>query len=347
MQQQIHSNKVRQVLFLVLIVFLAILLFKELYFMLTSFLGAITLYIIMRKCMIKLCLNFKIKKWLAACILILFSILVLVLPMIWVGSISYQKVKPFLQNPQIVKDAFEQINVYLRNNLKLDILNKANVEKITNQVVPFAQNTIGDTLNGLLNLVVMYITLFFLFVNNLQVELWVNKHLPLKKNNSNMAISEFKRLVLSNAVGIPLVAILQGMAGFIGYLIFGIQGALLLGILTAIFSVIPMVGATLIWGPLALYLLSQGEQGNALGVSLWGFFLIGSIDNVARFLLQKRIGDIHPLITIFGVIIGISLFGFVGLIFGPLLVSMFILIVKIYVDEFGIADADEICEPKV
>ena len=63
--------------------------------------------------------------------------------------------------------------------------------------------------------------------------------------------------------------------------------------------------------------------------------------------MQKRIGDIHPLITIFGVIIGINLFGFVGLIFGPLLVSMFILIVKIYVDEFGIADADEICEPKV
>jgi predicted PurR-regulated permease PerM len=218
---------------------------------------------------------------------------------------------------------------------------------MTNQAVPFAQNTIGGTLNGLLNLVVMYIILFFLLVNNVEVELWIHKHLPLTKINSAFVIDEFKRLVFSNAVGIPLVAIIQGVAGLVGYLIFGVQGAILLGILTAICSVIPMVGPTLVWGPLALYLMSQGENGHALGVALWGFFLIGSIDNIARFLLQKKIGDIHPLITIFGVVIGINLFGFVGLIFGPLMVSMFILMVKIYTDEFGVANCDPKSEEKI
>lgn len=347
MQYQISPNKIRQVLFLILIIFLAVIMFNELYFMSTSFLGAVTLYVIMHKSMIKLCASTKMKKWIAALLLILLSLIVLILPTIWVGSIAFHKLKPYLQNPELLKNTFEQMNVYLQNKLNLDILNNTNVDKLTSQGIPFAQNTIGGTLNGLMNLVVMYIILYFLLVKHIEVELWVHKHLPLKNFNSNLAISEFKRLVLSNAVGIPLVAIIQGIAGLIGYLIFGVQGAILLAILTAICSVIPMVGPTLVWGPVALFMLSQGQQGKALGVALWGFILIGSIDNIARFMLQKKIGDIHPLITIFGVIIGIDLFGFVGLIFGPLMVSMFILIVKIYTDEFGIAESDRISKEKL
>ncbi|MBK7762909.1 MAG: AI-2E family transporter [Bacteroidetes bacterium] len=345
-QNQISPNKVRQILFLILILFLAIVIFKELYFMIASLLGAITLYIITSKWMNVLCTRFRLKRWACALLIILFSLLVFVLPMIWVGSISYHKIKPFVQNPEILKTALTKINLYLQNSLHLTILNESNVDKITNQALPFVQNTIGGTLNVALILVVMYITFYFFLINSVEIERWVQKHIPLKKSNSNLAIAEFKRLVFSNAVGIPLVAIIQGITGLIGYLIFGVDGAILLGILTAVFSVIPMIGAMLVWGPLALYLLAQNQPNHALGVALWGFFLIGSIDNIARFLLQKKIGDVHPLITIFGVIIGINLFGFVGLIFGPILVSMFILIVKIYTDEFGIAITDKVLEEK-
>lgn len=341
MNSQISANKIRQILFLILILFLAIIIFKELYFMLASFLGAITLYIIMRKWMIKMYSKFIKKKWACALILIIVSFIVIVLPMAAVGTIAYNKLKPFLQNPEIIKSAFEQMNQYLIKNFNVEIFSKANIDKLSNQIIPFAQNTIGGTMNGLLNLVVMYITLYFFLVNNMEIELWVRKHIPLKNSNVTLTISEFKKLVFSNAVGIPLVAIIQGITGLVGYLIFGVDGAILLGILTAVCSVIPMVGPTLVWGPLAIYLLSIGDSGHALGVALWGFFVIGSIDNIARFLLQKKIGDIHPLITIFGVVVGLSLFGFMGLIFGPLILSMFILLVKIYTDEFGIANADK------
>lgn len=75
---------------------------------------------------------------------------------------------------------------------------------------------------------------------------------------------------------------------------------------------------------------------------MWGFFAIGSVDNIARFVLQKRLADVHPLITILGVLMGIGLFGFLGIIFGPILISMFILLVRIYNDEF--VDPTEIVE---
>lgn len=341
MLHQIHPNKIRQVLFLALVLILGIIIFKELYFMLTAFLGSITLYIIMRKWMMKMSIRWKMKKWLGALILILLSLIIAVLPTVWLISIAFNKIMPYIQQPEILKNAFAQINAYLTTNFNIDILNKSNVEKITNQIVPFAQNTIGGTLNGLLSLVLMYITLYFMLVNNLEIELWIKKHMPLKNQNAEWFISEFKSLVYSNALGIPIVALIQGIVGMIGYIIFGVQGFVLMGILTAICSVIPMVGPTLVWGPLALFLMSQGNSGQALGVALWGFIVVGSVDNIARFVLQKKLADIHPLITIFGVIVGISLFGFIGIIFGPLLLSMFILLVKVFTDEFGIADADE------
>lgn len=69
-------------------------------------------------------------------------------------------------------------------------------------------------------------------------------------------------------------------------------------------------------------------------MGIWGFGLIGLVDNVFRLLINKKLGDIHPLITIFGVIVGLQLFGFIGLVFGPLLISMFILLLRIYGNEF-------------
>jgi predicted PurR-regulated permease PerM len=75
-------------------------------------------------------------------------------------------------------------------------------------------------------------------------------------------------------------------------------------------------------------------MGKGIAMAVWGFGVIGLVDNLFRFLLNKKLGDIHPLITIFGVIVGIQLFGFIGLIFGPLLISMFLLLLKIYSSEF-------------
>jgi predicted PurR-regulated permease PerM len=80
--------------------------------------------------------------------------------------------------------------------------------------------------------------------------------------------------------------------------------------------------------------LANGMTWQGIGLFLYGFIVIGSVDNVFRFWLQKRIGDTHPLVTVFGVIIGLNLFGFIGLVFGPILLSLFLLLIEIYAKEF-------------
>ena len=73
---------------------------------------------------------------------------------------------------------------------------------------------------------------------------------------------------------------------------------------------------------------------------IYGFGVIGTADNVLRFTLLRKLGDVHPLTTVFGVIIGLNLFGFIGLIFGPLLISLFILLLRIYSTEFIVKQRD-------
>jgi predicted PurR-regulated permease PerM len=97
---------------------------------------------------------------------------------------------------------------------------------------------------------------------------------------------------------------------------------------------LPVVGAALAYVPLALIFFANNEVGRGIFMLIYGFGVIGTVDNVFRFTLAKKIGNIHPLVTVFGVIIGLSIFGFIGLIFGPLLISLFLLLLKIYSNEF-------------
>ena len=158
--------------------------------------------------------------------------------------------------------------------------------------------------------------------------------LPFSQKNKENVLEEIHAIVTSNAIGIPLLAIIQGLIALIGYWIFGVPSPFFFGFLTCIATIIPIVGTALVWFPLAGYLALTGNWGEAFGLTAYALLIISNIDNILRFILQKKMADIHPLVTIFGVIIGLSLFGIMGIIFGPLLISIFILCFNIFKEEY-------------
>jgi len=190
------------------------------------------------------------------------------------------------------------------------------------------------TLNTVTLIGSMYFILYFMLVNGRKMEAALYEYIPLKDANVELIGKEVKTMVISNTIGIPLIALIQGVVGLIGYLIIGINEPWVWFVATTIAAMMPVVGAALIYVPLTISLFAQGENGRGIAMAIWGFGLIGLVDNLFRLLVNKRLGNIHPLITIFGVIIGVQLFGFIGLIFGPLLISMFILLLRIYTSEF-------------
>jgi len=122
--------------------------------------------------------------------------------------------------------------------------------------------------------------------------------------------------------------------GLIGYLILGVKEPFFWFGVTCIAGMIPVVGAALAYIPLAILFFANGQNWQGIAMLVFGFGIIGTIDNVLRFTLLKKLGNVHPLTTVFGVIIGLNLFGFIGLIFGPLLISLFMLLLRIYSSEF-------------
>lgn len=142
-------------------------------------------------------------------------------------------------------------------------------------------------------------------------------------------------MVIANAIGIPVVALGQGIAGLIGYIIFGAPSPVLLFALTFVTSMIPIVGAAIVYVPICIFMIAEGQTGAGIGLAIYCLVVVGLIDNLLRFTLLKKLEDIHPLNTVFGIIAGMNIFGFLGLIFGPILVSVTILLMQVYKDEFS------------
>lgn len=169
-----------------------------------------------------------------------------------------------------------------------------------------------------------------MLIGGLRMEGYCREILPFNRDVGSSVMREVHMIVRSNAIGIPLLAVVQGVVAFVGYLVFNAPSPLFWGVLTCFATIIPIFGTALIWLPLAGYMALTGDWGPAIGLLLYGGLVVTHVDNVVRFIMQKKMADTHPLVTIFGVFIGLSLFGFMGVIFGPLMLEMFVFCVNIF-----------------
>jgi predicted PurR-regulated permease PerM len=188
--------------------------------------------------------------------------------------------------------------------------------------------------------------LYYLLVSGKDIEKHLSRIIPLKASNISILAAETKMMIKANALGIPVICIIQGSFAALGYWIFGVESWALWGFLTGVFAFFPLVGTMIIWVPLVLLMYAQGLNWQATALLFYSLLVTGNVDYIARLGLMKKMGNVHPVVTVLGVIVGLKLFGFIGLIFGPLLISYLIILVKIYINEFGgekfIEETDEL-----
>jgi predicted PurR-regulated permease PerM len=331
----IPNNVLRQIFLIVLIILLGILVFSELKTFIPAFLGALTLYVLMRKYMFILQEKYRWKTALAASVLMLLSFLIILLPIFVLINMMAGKIGFAIQHSSEVLKTIQTFIEQYEKKYGINVLTSTNIEKVTNWGAQTLPSVLSGTLSTLITLIVMYFILYFMLTEGRKMEDAFYKWVPLKDENIIMLRHDMNRAVLSNAIGIPLIALAQGIVGLIGYLIIGVQEPVFWFVITCLTAMIPVVGAALAYIPLGLLSFANGHPAQGVIVLIFGLAIIGSVDNIFRFWLNKKIGDIHPLITVFGVIMGVNLFGFIGLIFGPILISLFLLMIKVYVNEFS------------
>jgi predicted PurR-regulated permease PerM len=335
MSSSLFNNRLRQIILLLLIILLAFLLLQQLYIFLPGFLGAITLYILFRDSYYGLTLKKKWNKTLTALLFIFSSLIIIALPIYFSINLITNKASVVLSNPaELMADA-KIVGQKIYEKIGIQLLSEENLAAAQKKLTTVVPAILNSSANILSNFAIMFFLLYFLLQNGRQVEKFLDKFIPLKEENVDLLGNETKNMVKANAIGIPVLAIIQGIIAAIGYSIFGVKDWGLWAFLTGVFSMVPIVGTAIIWIPLTLYLYAIDKSGAALGLLIYSAVLITNVDYVARLTILKRLMDVHPLVTIFGVIVGIGLFGFWGVIFGPLLISYFIILVKIYINEFG------------
>ncbi len=330
----IDSNLLRQIFIIVIILFLGIVLMLELWFFLSAFLGAITFYVVMRERMFYLTEKRKWRHSSAAWILMLLSFFVILMPIGLLGNIVYTKVSYVVTHSDELINSLKKAAEQIGNMIGYKIIDPNTINRLGTYLAQFLPKILGVTFNTITLIASMYFILYFMLVNGRNMEEALYEYIPLKDGNVELLGSETRTIIMSNAIAIPLIALIQGVVALIGYLIIGVSEPWLWFVATSIAAMMPVVGAALIYGPMTVWLFAQGETGKGIAMGLWGFGIVGVVDNLFRFMVNKKLGNIHPLVTIFGVLVGIQLFGFIGLIFGPLLISLFILSLKIYSSEF-------------
>ena len=329
-----NEDRIRQVLFIVLLLLLGILLFLELYSFLPAMLGAITLYILMRRWMYYLTEKRKWGSGWAAMLLMLLSFIVILVRVGLLANMLTSKISYAISHSAELIEALKKLVKTLEQRFNIVIASDANINKLGQAITSSLPRILGATFNTLTTIFFMYFILYFMLVNGRKMEVTVYEYIPLRDENVDRLGKETKKMVLSNAIGIPVIALAQGLIALIGYLVLGIKEPFFWFGVTCIAAMIPVVGAALAYVPVAIILFANGQNWQGIVMLIFGFGVIGTADNVLRFTLLRKLGDVHPLTTVFGVIIGLNLFGFIGLIFGPLLISLFILLLKIYSSEF-------------
>jgi predicted PurR-regulated permease PerM len=191
--------------------------------------------------------------------------------------------------------------------------------------------TIGiNTFDFMVGFGIMLYLLFFLLRDGKALAELIKTAIPLRTDQKAALFSRFADVVRATVRGGILVAMVQGALGGLAFWFLGIHAALLWGVLMAFLSLLPAIGAALIWLPVALYLMASGALWHGVGLLLYGFLVIGVVDNVLRPMLVGKGSKLPDYVVLISTLGGIKVFGLNGFVIGPLIAAIFMVTWEIF-----------------
>ena len=333
--KNIFNYRLRQVMLLSIIISLGILLFSTLMIFLSGILGGVTLYMLTRKWYFNLTVKQHWSKWITALLFILCFVVLIAIPIYFSILIVSPKITLLVNNQDAIISTLEKFSKKIEVYTGIKLFTSENATSFVKNLFAYLPSFLNNTVNIFANLLLMFFLMYYLLCGGKMIEKYLNHIIPLRPQNVQKLATETDLMIRANALGIPLICLVQGVFATIGYLIFGLKDWGLWGFVTGVLAFFPLIGTMVVWTPLVIYMYATNQNLAATGLMIYSFVITGNVDYISRLGLLKKIGNVHPLITVFGVIVGLKLFGFIGLIFGPLLISYLIVLIRIYLDEFA------------
>ncbi len=338
MAKENHHKLTKQVLSISLIVFLGLILAIALYEFLAAFVGALIFFVLLKPFYMRLTKQNQKRKRLSAVFVIFVSFLVIIIPLTIVASFAIQEIIQFTQNRDLIVSQFEGFIITLEEQFpEFDF--RTHIRNIVQTTLNFIQTLVGPLLQNItkfiLNLTLLYAFLYFLLT---ELDTWkknVHNFLPFDKKNTTEILEEFAAVTNSTIIGSGIIAIIQAIILGISFWIVGFKGIIIWTVIAAILSFLPVIGTPVLWIPATLVLFFGGQPIIAVIFLLFHLIVTSNIDTFLRPIINNKYAKIHPLTSFIGVFFGLYLFGIIGLILGPLLISYFFLSIKLYKKEYS------------
>ena len=212
------------------------------------------------------------------------------------------------------------------------------LKQSSNWLLSGATSVLKGTTDFIISLILIVITMYFFFVDGENMAGHLVALLPLPEKYHQEIFRKFRAVSRTTFLSTFVASAAQGVVGAIGFAIIGFP-AFLAGLLVAFFSLLPL-GSMVFYVPMGLYYLLVGQIWQGVFALLWGVLVISTVDNIVRAYMIKGEAEINPIFVLFSVLGGIVLFGFWGVILGPLLVALAVTVLHIYALEFGAPDLD-------
>ncbi len=198
-----------------------------------------------------------------------------------------------------------------------------------------ATNSVGAILeagtDASFGLVIALLTMYYVLLEWPTIALRLERTLPLDPRHTRALMLEFRDVGRTALIGTLATAIVQGVLAWIGFSLSGVPEPLTWAFVTALASFVPLIGTSVVWGPMAIYLVSRGEVAQACLELAWGVFIVMML---ADYVIRPRIvgsgGHGHPLLMLLSLLGGIEVFGLAGLIVGPIVMALFLAVLRIY-----------------
>jgi len=298
----------------------------------TGLIGAPVLYIMFAP-MYRWLVRLGIKPRLAAGLVVLLGILLIVGPgLSFLGVVANEAqdmATGVIRSPLLTRLRELRIGTY-------DV--GAQIESFGSSLVSWigasAVGLIGTATRLGIQLTIAFFGLYYLLQEPEAAWRQVRPFIPFSARNAEILRERFRGVTISTLIGTLLTASIQGLLVGVAFWLTGIPNALFWGVVTVIVAILPVVGSALVWGPGVLHLALEGRYGMAIALALWGTVVVGNVDNVIRPIVFRRWAQIHPFITIIGAFAGIRYFGLLGLLIGPLAISYFFELIRMYREEY-------------
>jgi predicted PurR-regulated permease PerM len=332
MSHSIYTPRQQYVLLIVCLLVLAGLVLFGLGSYITGLFGAGILYVVFRPWWAALVHKRRWNRPLASATLLTFALVVIILPftalsVMLVNRLRYYAVHTDTTQLMAVLHALER-------RIGVSFTAEQNVQTLVRQGLGWLSQRLPSLASGLLHFAIviglMLFTLYFMFVQEEGFLHGLRRYLPFRDQTLRELGEALRNNVHANVLGQALISLVQAILTGLLLWVFQVPDALFWGMVSFFMAFIPVLGTPLVWVPAALVKLAQGHTGQGVGILLIGMVVVMNIDNLLRIVLARRIGDIHPLITLVGVILGVEIFGILGLVIGPLLLSYFMVLMRVF-----------------